>query len=92
MTVHTMRQVTALQRANARWRLTHADGPTNAAQPCNVIPFVRPHEPTLIDRINNAVARAEESRITWTLRGIAALVGYIIVCAQAFTRATGVTP
>lgn len=73
MTVHTIRQVKALQRAQARWQ----------PRPANHLQLVRvvAPRPTLGDRIAALSNRIEHSRITWALIGVATAVTYIAVMA-----------
>lgn len=96
MTVHTMRQITALQRASQRWQHPHVDVTQQITRRptvvLNTVRAVEPPTPTLIDRINHAVARLEESRITWAILGVAFVVGYVWIMAQVITVYTGVAP
>lgn len=69
MTVHTMRQITALQRANKRWQ-------KRADNHLRVVPT--PHRRnTLADRIAALGQRMDNSRVVWRVITAATVIGYI---------------
>lgn len=96
MTVHTMRQITALQRANMRWRnprRAHAlQIKTRVSVGDDVVSITPPPKPTLRARINHAVTRAEASRITWQIITAVFVLGYAWVCTLLYAVINGPTP
>jgi hypothetical protein len=71
MTVHTIRQAKALQRAHAHWK--HV--PTNHLAR---VPLAPPPRRTLGDRIAALGERLDNSRLVWAVIGLAAAVLYIV--------------
>lgn len=79
MTVHNMRQITALKRANARWH----NAPANHLQ---IVPSMPPRR-TLGDRIADLGNRLDNSRTVWALIGTATAILYITYIATHWPHA-----
>lgn len=73
MTVHTLRQITALQRANVRWQQRQA-----RPQPARQLrmPPAQPPRTPVLDRFLRACDHVENSRLFWKCLVASFLIGY----------------
>lgn len=71
MTVHTMRPITALPRANARWPQRHP-----RPRPSRQVRAASAPEATVLNRFLRACNTAENSQLLWKSLSAAFVIGY----------------